>query len=290
MNFSTSSLYSVVFVVAFVFFSDCLACRALRFTRRPAKCRICCKQGYLLPCLLYSTHDSFSIVVFDANSCNLHLFFKVVSSQRLLVVARLMIGVFPRLLRAILQPLSPPAKIVNTMNLSKNRIQLFILSGQIFLNSFSKSFFLRFSERRFSQNLLVTFRSLFAKLKDQTCWILWKSKIHVSHLCDLRHYLFYLCFSPIFLFFFVRVVFFSQRLMVEKRPSNALLKASDAKIILRRLVLFQAFCIFCMKCFHLPFVIWCSALVAVSFLVSQKRLFVMQASECFLGHFEENQT
>ena len=140
MNFSTSSLYSVVFVVAFVFFSYCLACRALRFTRKPAKCRICCKQGYLLPCLLYSTHDSFLIVVFDANSCNLHLFFKVVSSQRLLV-ARLMIGVFPRLLRAILQPLSPPAKIVNKMNLSKNRIQLFILSGQIFLNYFSKSFF-----------------------------------------------------------------------------------------------------------------------------------------------------
>ena len=74
MNFSTSSLYSVVFVVAFVF-SDCLACRALRFTRKPAKCRICCKQGYLLPCLLYSTHGPFSIVVFDANSCNLHLFF-----------------------------------------------------------------------------------------------------------------------------------------------------------------------------------------------------------------------
>ena len=74
MNFSTSSLYSVVFVVAFVF-SDCLACRGLRFTRKPAKCRICCKQGYLLPCLLYSTHVSFSIVVFDANSCNLHLFF-----------------------------------------------------------------------------------------------------------------------------------------------------------------------------------------------------------------------
>ena len=80
MNFSTSSLYSVVFVVAFVF-SDCLACRGLRFTRKPAKCRICCKQGYLLPCLLYSTHDSFSIVVFDANSCNLHLFSKLFSHK-----------------------------------------------------------------------------------------------------------------------------------------------------------------------------------------------------------------
>ena len=77
MNFSTSSLYSVVFVVAFVFFSDCLACRALRFTRRPAKCRICCKQVYLLPRLLYSTHDWFLVVIFDANSCYLHLFSKL---------------------------------------------------------------------------------------------------------------------------------------------------------------------------------------------------------------------
>ena len=81
MNFSTSSLYSVVFVVAFVFFSDCLASRALRFTRKPTKCRICCKQGYLLPCLLYSTHDSFLSVVFDANSCNLHLFSKLFSHK-----------------------------------------------------------------------------------------------------------------------------------------------------------------------------------------------------------------
>ena len=81
MNFSTSSLYSVIFVVACVFFSDCLACRALRFTRKPAKCIICCKQGYLLPCILYSTHDSFSSVVFDANSCNLHLFSKLFSHK-----------------------------------------------------------------------------------------------------------------------------------------------------------------------------------------------------------------
>ena len=67
------------------------------------------------------------------------IFFQSCFSQRLLV-ARLLIGLFPRLLWAILQPLSP-AKIVNTMNLSKNRIQLFILSSRNFLNSFSKSFF-----------------------------------------------------------------------------------------------------------------------------------------------------
>ena len=198
------------------------------------------------------------------------IFFQSCFSQRLLV-ARLLIGLFPRLLWAILQPLSP-AKIVNTMNLSKNWIQLFILSWRKFFIVFEIFFFLRFSERRFSQNLLVTFLSLFAKLKVQTCWILWKSKIPVLHLCDLRHYLFYLCFSPIF-FVFLWELFFSQRPMVEKRPSNALLKASDAKFILRRLVLFHAFCIFCMKCFHLSSVIRCSVLVAVSFLVSQKRLF-----------------
>ena len=138
------------------------------------------------------------------------IFFQSCFLTKTILVARLLIGVFPRLLRAILQPLSPPPKFLNTMNLSKNRIQLFILSGQIFLNSFSKSFFLRFSESRFSQNLLVTFRSLFAELKAQTCCILRKSKIHVSHLCDLRHYLFYLCFSPIFLFFLWELFFFSK--------------------------------------------------------------------------------
>ena len=74
--------------------------------------------------------------------------------------------------------------------------------------------------------------------------------------------------------------------MVKKRPSNALLKASDAKIMLRRLLMFHAFCILCMKCFHLSFVIRCSVLVAVSLLVSQERLFVMQASDCaFQGIF-----
>ena len=113
---------------------------------------------------LVSSSTAFLVVIFDANSCYLHLFsklflakttscqllflmrilvtcifFQSCFSQRLLV-ARLLIGLFPRLLWAILQPLSP-AKIVNTMNLSKNRIQLFILSSRNFLNSFSKSFF-----------------------------------------------------------------------------------------------------------------------------------------------------
>ena len=41
------------------------------------KCRICCKQGYLLPRFLYSTHDLFLILIFDANSCYLHLFSKL---------------------------------------------------------------------------------------------------------------------------------------------------------------------------------------------------------------------
>ena len=152
-----------------------------------------------------------------------------------------------------------------------------------FLFCFRDFFFLRFSESLFSRNLLVTFWSLFAKLKAQTCWILRKSNIPVSHICDLRHKLFYLCFSQFFFVFFYES-FSSQRLMVKKRLSNALLKASDAKIMLGRL-LFHAFCIVCVNFFHLSFVIRCSVLVAVSLLVSQERLFVMQASDCFSGHF-----
>ena len=74
--------------------------------------------------------------------------------------------------------------------------------------------------------------------------------------------------------------------MVKKRPSHALLKASDAKIMLGRLLLFHAFFILSMNCFHLSFVIRCSVLVAVSLLVSQERLFVMQAADCaFQGIF-----
>ena len=66
-------------------------------------------------------------------------FFLCIWIFQLVRVNPLLIGLLPRLLWAILQPLSPPAKIVNTMNLSKNRIQLFILSSRNFLNSFSKS-------------------------------------------------------------------------------------------------------------------------------------------------------
>ena len=92
-------------------------------------------------------------------------------------------------------------------------------------------------------------------------------------------------FQSVFLCFFYES-FSSQWLMVKKRPSNALLKASDAKILLGRLLLIHEFCILCMKCFHLSFVIRCSVLVAVSLLVSQERLFVMQASDCaFQGIF-----
>ena len=91
-------------------------------------------------------------------------------------------------------------------------------------------------------------------------------------------------FQSVFFVFYES--FSSQWLMVKKRPSNALLKASDAKILLGRLLLIHAFCILCMKCFHLSFVIRCSVLVAVSLLVSQERLFVMQASDCaFQGIF-----
>ena len=67
------------------------------------------------------------------------IFFQSCFSQRLLV-ARLLIRLFPRLLWAILQPLSP-AKIVNTMNLSKNWIQLFILSWRKFFIVFEIFFF-----------------------------------------------------------------------------------------------------------------------------------------------------
>ena len=49
--------------------------------------------------------------------------------------------------------------------------------------------------------------------------------------------------------------------------------------MLSRLLLFHAFCILCMKCLHLWFVMRCSVLVAVSVLVSEKRLFVMHVSE-----------
>ena len=163
------------------------------------------------------------------------IFFQSCFSQRLLV-ARLLIGLFPRLLWAILQPLSP-AKIVNTMNLSKNWIQLFILSWRKFFIVFEIFFFLRFSERRFSQNLLVTFLSLFAKLKVQTCWILWKSKIPVLHLCDLRHYLFYLCFSPIFFCFFCESCFF----LKDQWLRNVLLMLSW-KPLMRNLYLEDLFC------------------------------------------------
>ena len=94
----------------------------------------------------------------------------------------------------------------------------------------------------------------------------------------------FLCFSQFFLFFYES--FSSQWLMVKKRPSNALLKASDAKIMLGRLLLFHAFCILSVNCFHLSFVIRCSVLVAISLLGSQERLFVMQASDCaFQGIF-----
>ena len=93
-----------------------------------------------------------------------------------------------------------------------------------------------------------------------------------------------LMFQSVFSFFYES--FSSQRRMVKKRPANALLKASDAKILLGRLLLFHAFCILFMNCFHLSFVIRCSVLVAISLLVSQERLFVMQASDCaFQGIF-----
>ena len=51
------------------------------------------------------------------------------------------------------------------------------------------------------------------------------------------------CFTYVslrFFCFFCQSCFFSQRLMVEKRPSNALSQASDPKIMLRRLLLFHA--------------------------------------------------
>ena len=77
--------------------------------------------------------------------------------------------------------------------------------------------------------------------------------------------------------------------MVELPLSNALLKASDSKNMIRSgLVLFHAFCFLCMKYFHLSFVMICSVLVAVSLLVSQKRLFLMQASQIVLGRSRES--
>ena len=59
--------------------------------------------------------------------------------------------------------------------------------------------------------------------------------------------------------------------MVEVPLFNAILKTSDAENMLSRLLLFHTFLILCMKCFPLSFVLRCAVLVAVSFLVSQKR-------------------
>ena len=179
-----------------IFFSDCLASRALRFTRKPAKCRICCKQGYLLPCLLYSTHDSFLSVVFDANSCNLHLFSKLFSHKDYWLPGY-WLECFLDFCGLYCSHSVLLQKLLTRWTYRKTGFNFSYFPREISWIRFRNLFFLRVSESRFSQNLLVTFRSLFANLKVQTCWILRKSKIPVSHVCDLRHYLLYLCFSPI---------------------------------------------------------------------------------------------
>ena len=152
----------------------------------------------------------------------------------------------------------------------ENRIQLFILSWRNFLNSFSKSLFCVFLKVLFLKTYWL----------DSGLYLLnWKPKLVAFcgkasfpfHTFDLDMICSTFFLVRTFFVFFVEVVF-PQRLMVEVPLFSAILKTSDAENMLSRL-LFHAFLILCMKCFPLSFVLRCSVLVAVSFLVSQKRLF-----------------
>ena len=146
MNFSTSSLYSVVFVVAFVFFQTVWLAELYGLLGSLQNAESVANRVIFFHAF-YTRHMTRFQVLFLMRVLVTCIFFQSCFSQRLLV-ARLLIRLFPRLLWAILQPLSP-AKIVNTMNLSKNRIQLFILSRRKFLILFWKSFFSAFFRTSF---------------------------------------------------------------------------------------------------------------------------------------------
>ena len=75
--------------------------------------------------------------------------------------------------------------------------------------------------------------------------------------------------------------------MVEVPLFNAILETSDAENMLSRLLLFHAFLILCIKCFPLSFVLRCSVLVAVSFLVSQEGVCNAGVRVCFSDDFEK---
>ena len=114
-----------------------------------------CKMQNLLQ-TVYLFHAFYTLhmtcFVFFMRMLFTSIFFQNCFSRRLLV-AKLMVALFPRLLRAILKPLGPSTNFVETMNLWKSRIQRFTLSWRNFLNSFSKSlyFFCVFPKSFFSK-------------------------------------------------------------------------------------------------------------------------------------------
>ena len=168
----------------------------------------------------------------------------------------------------------------------ENRIQLFILSWRNFSNSFSKSLFCVFLKVLFLKTYWL----------DSGLYLLnWKPKLvafcgkasfpfHTFVTWDMICFTFFLVRT--FFVFFVEVVF-PQTLMVEVPLFDAILKTSDAENMLSRLLLFHSFLILCMKCFPLSFILRCSALVAVSFLVSQERFCNVGVRVCFSDDFEK---
>ena len=271
MNFSTCFLESVEFVVAFLFFFQTLfGLGSSTFCWEACKMQNLLQTGlsYSAPSILYTW------LVFNCyfwRECfSPASFFKVVSKNSKTAgcqIAGRIVSFTSAGYIAATQPSYKNWQHAEPMEKRHSTFHTFFAEFHEFV--FEIVFFVRFSESQFSQNLLVRFQSLFAKLKAQTCCILWKSKITVSHVCDLGYDLFYLFFSPNFFFVFSVKVVFPQRLMVEVPLFNAILETSDAENMLSRLLLFHAFLILCMKCFPLSFVLRCSVLVAVSFLVSQ---------------------